>query len=158
MNTTHHHCQHTTASSSTGNPPTIGIATAAIQLVQWILPIIGQKRRLPLRLLKLPLLQSLPNIPGANRQQNEHAHRNLRSPTSTFVAETSRTALAIKLALNSAKKDNSVLFWLPSGDKVALIVWNLLAKHNVLPNNPDPITIIHFLWALLFLKIYPREK
>lgn len=39
--------------------------------------------------------------------------------------------------------------------EIALIVWSLLTKHCLLP---DAAKLNHFLWALFFMKIYPREK
>ena len=39
--------------------------------------------------------------------------------------------------------------------EVALIMWNLLIKHLLLP---DEAQIVHLLWALIFMKIYAKEK
>lgn len=40
------------------------------------------------------------------------------------------------------------------GAAVALIIWNLMTQYNVLP--PEAM-IIHFLWALHFMKVYPKQ-
>lgn len=41
------------------------------------------------------------------------------------------------------------------GAEVALIVWNLLIKFSLLP---DEAELAHFLWALFFMMLYPKEK
>ena len=38
---------------------------------------------------------------------------------------------------------------------VAFSVWNILLKSDVIP---DGGTILHFLWTLMFLKVYATEK
>ena len=38
---------------------------------------------------------------------------------------------------------------------VAMIAWDMLASLDMLP---DGGTIEHFLWALMFLKVYPRSR
>lgn len=41
------------------------------------------------------------------------------------------------------------------GPNIACGVWNLVVSHNLLPDNG---TMEHFMWTLLYLKVYAKEN
>jgi hypothetical protein len=42
-----------------------------------------------------------------------------------------------------------------AGATTILVAWHAMAEHNLLPNN---LLFIHYLWALLFMCVYPKNE
>lgn len=55
-------------------------------------------------------------------------------------------------------KDERFRSFFGCGAEVALITWKRMVRHDLLPREVEDASILHFMWALFFMMVYPGDK